>query len=282
MKLKPIMLAATVFAANLASGSPVINSVSPNPLYAPSQGGQFFTGTFIIQGQNFQNGSVTTDGPLLLTGSAQVDATGGMIKQNYSIGCCAPRQDQVFHLTVNTPSGSAGIQDSITLSSSQPTISAAPAGYSWLHIVMLNSEILKPDGWFVVNKRDEFALSKKQIARGADFEAAIFVSVYPVPTNMANFPNVSGYLGNFVNRFVKKENQIDRQMSTNGVCIVLEYRTRDDPKGGKDVTVKNYWYANDKAGKFVHFWFEASTPQWEDEWKIAAPCFQHLKLSESF
>ena len=159
--------------------------------------------------------------------------------------------------------------------------SVAPGGYSWLHIVMLNSEILKPDGWFVINKRDGFALSKKQMARGADFEAAILFNVYPQPTNMPNFPKVSGYLESLVNRNVKKENQIDRRMTTNGVCTVLEYRIRDNPKGGKDVTVKNYWYADDKIGRFIHFWFEAPTAQWEDEWKIAAPCFQHLKLSES-
>jgi hypothetical protein len=111
--------------------------------------------------------------------------------------------------------------------------SVAPGGYSWLHIVMLNSEILKPDGWFVINKRDGFALSKKQMARGADFEAAILFNVYPQPTNMPNFPKVSGYLESLVNRYVKKENQIDRRMSTNGVCTVLEYRIRDNPKGGK-------------------------------------------------
>jgi hypothetical protein len=96
---------------------PTITSVSPSPLQAPTQGGQTLTGTFVIRGQNFQGGFVTTDGPLLLTGSAQVSADGTSIEQNYQIGCCAPYQGEIFHLTVNTSSGTATTQDSITLSS---------------------------------------------------------------------------------------------------------------------------------------------------------------------
>lgn len=111
-----------VFQITLSSPAGIVTGVCPNPLAGPTTGGVYYTGSFLISGENFQAGDVvTTDGPLLLTGSSTVNSTGTTISQGYQIGCCAPQQGQTFHLFVNTvPSGSYSISDTITLSSTQP------------------------------------------------------------------------------------------------------------------------------------------------------------------
>jgi len=106
-----ILLAGT----SLAAALPSIALVSPTPVVGPTNPGVFFTGTFVISGEEFLGGVVTTDGPLNLTGSPTVNSTGTTISQGYSIGCCAPQQGQTFHLIVTTPNGSASITDTITL-----------------------------------------------------------------------------------------------------------------------------------------------------------------------
>ncbi len=111
----------------LAVATPSLTGVSPSPLGAPTTAGVFFTGSFEIAGQNLQGGVVTTDGPLNLTGTPTVNSTGTNISQGYSIGCCAPQQGQTFHLTVTTPSGSASISDTITLSTT--SCIPFPAGF---------------------------------------------------------------------------------------------------------------------------------------------------------
>ena len=99
-----------------ASVLPSITQVSPTPLVGPNSPGLFFSGTFVISGQNLQGGIVTADGPLFLTGTPTVNSAGTVVSQGYSIGCCAPQQGQIFHLTVTTPNGSASITDTIALS----------------------------------------------------------------------------------------------------------------------------------------------------------------------
>ncbi|HET8925758.1 MAG TPA: kelch repeat-containing protein [Candidatus Acidoferrum sp.] len=111
----PAKTTSATFILSVNAPAPVITGVTPTPLPAPTTAGVSFTGTFVISGQNFQGAVVTTDGPLLLTGSATVNANGTSISQGYLIGCCAPQQGQVFHLFVNTPGGSASVTDTIAL-----------------------------------------------------------------------------------------------------------------------------------------------------------------------
>src|SRR5258708_7159795 len=117
-----LLLLVSLVAARLHSQStaPSISLVSPTPLVGPTSPGVFFTGTFVVSGQNLQGGSLTTDGPLNLTGSSTINSTGAVITQGYSIGCCAPQRGQTFHLFVTTPNGSASISDTITLSATAP------------------------------------------------------------------------------------------------------------------------------------------------------------------
>jgi List-Bact-rpt repeat protein len=109
-------------------------SVSPSPLVAPNASAvnSTFTGHFFISGQNFpSNAFVTTDGPLVLTGTPTITPT--LIVQEYEIGCCAPQQGQTFHLWVNTPpSASLEIADTITLSTTEPVFSLpVPSNGGW-------------------------------------------------------------------------------------------------------------------------------------------------------
>ena len=99
---------------------PTITSVTPSPLLAPTVAGQAFTGTFTINGTNFQGGDITTDGPLLLVGNAVVNPTGTVITRNYQISCCAAN-GTVFHLFVGTPSGQAQVSNTIAFPAPTPT-----------------------------------------------------------------------------------------------------------------------------------------------------------------
>ena len=108
---------------------PTLNSVSPNPLYAPATmiGAPFF-GTVTILGSDLQGGDITTNGPLTMTGTSTVNGGGTSISRNYQIGCCTPTQGQVFSFTVTTPMGSASIQDTIALA---PVISMGQAAIAF-------------------------------------------------------------------------------------------------------------------------------------------------------
>ena len=102
--------------AKLLYAQVTVSGVSPSPLVAPlTSTNSPYNGYFFITGQNFpSNASVSTDGPLDLIGSPVITDT--LIVQEYQIGCCAPTQGEVFHLSVSVPSsGSTEITDTISL-----------------------------------------------------------------------------------------------------------------------------------------------------------------------
>src|SRR5437867_3511031 len=96
-------------AAAASASPPGITDVSPAVVRAPSQPGTFNIGTFVINGQFFSGGSVTTDGPIVLTGSTTVTPSGTSVTQTFQIGCCSAQPGTFFHLFVTTPSGVASV-----------------------------------------------------------------------------------------------------------------------------------------------------------------------------
>ena len=123
------VLAASICAGAYGQTAPSISQVSPVPVVGPTSAGVFFSGTFVISGQNLQGAAVTTDGPLNLTGTPVINSAGTTISKGYSIGCCAPQQGQTFDLIVTSSNGSARITDTITLSATQSNCISFPAGF---------------------------------------------------------------------------------------------------------------------------------------------------------
>lgn len=94
--------------------TPVVTSVSPNPLIGPSQPGVFNTGTFTLLGENLENVFISTNGPLALT--SQTTATANSASVDYVIGCCAPQNGQVFSLFANSSCGAPSVAVPMTIS----------------------------------------------------------------------------------------------------------------------------------------------------------------------
>ena len=155
-----------------------------------------------------------------------------------------------------------------------------PKGYSWVRAEMIQSEVLKPDGWFVDQGQGWFTISNEKIIPGSFPKAAFTINVATIATNAPNAPKVSVFNEKTVNYLATKSVLQNRTQSTNGIFKVIQYRMRDNPKGGKDMTVHNCWIANDRTGKQIHIWFEAPTAEWESFWKTASPFFKDLRLNE--
>jgi len=109
------LLAACSSSSSTPPEPPTLTGVCPKPVQAPSVQGLTLTGTFTLVGSNLAGATVITDGPLVLDGAARPSADGGAVEQDYLVGCCAPQEGQVFHLTVTTEGGEATIATSITL-----------------------------------------------------------------------------------------------------------------------------------------------------------------------
>lgn len=88
-----------------SSLAPLILSISPSPLLAPNEPGTFFTGDFLITGENLEGATIQTDGPLTLIGVPIISADGKLITQGYKIDCCAPQDGQGFNITVTGGGG---------------------------------------------------------------------------------------------------------------------------------------------------------------------------------
>jgi hypothetical protein len=95
--------------------APVILNVTPEVIHGPDVPGLFNSGTFEIRGKFLKDGEIFTDGPIGLTGSTEWSRDRGfeVLKRDFSIGCCAPYDGQVFNLIVVTPQGNSSIQVTI-------------------------------------------------------------------------------------------------------------------------------------------------------------------------
>lgn len=89
---------------------PVVTAISPTSVKVPPAAGLFNTGTFRLEGQNFQGGQVFTDAPLLLLGESGVSPDGRAIERDFSIGCCAPQPGTWFSVLVSTPCGTSSVR----------------------------------------------------------------------------------------------------------------------------------------------------------------------------